>query len=614
MPFSHQPRNVNPKLGAYFGIFTSAFISCAVLALILESLGYSGAITQTLMLAGPFAVFAITGLSGYTHEQLDYFASGRRVPEVYSGLGLGLTALGATGILGITGSFFLIGFDALCLTIGGLAGFAAMTILLAPFYRKFGAYTVPSYLGRRFDSLLVRYLAAAVMAIPMTMILAAELRSGALALTRLIGTSPPAGITILSAVLILTLIAGGMRSAIWSGAGQSIACLIAIAVPVTIVAVMLTNLPIPQMSYGPLVKAVGRGEASLGLPIVLPPDLAFDIPGNGLEPIAKRFSDAMGNVGRVAFVLAIFSTMAGIASAPWLLPRVAAAPGVYEARKSLGWATIIFGLVILTLAPVGVYLRYQLVDLFTSSPNGPSIPDWFETLTTLHAAGLAKAEPPFHLTDFLFQRDAVLWSLPVSTGMPEAAAQLVAAGIAAIALAAGGSSALSLGNILSEDVAVGMSWQPQPAPRRLMMARAGLVIATLIGALVALSTPADPFSLFLWALALSGSSAFPVLVLSIWWKRLNAYGAAAAIAVGFAVGILAILADGSGWLDIDGALSGALGVPAGFLAAVVVTRLTPAPSKHVFELVRDIRVPGGAIVYDREMLALKRKAAQRTGT
>lgn len=611
MPFSHRTRMVNPKLGAYFGIITSAFLCCAVLALLFESLGLSAGMSQILMVAGPFLVFAVTGLAAHTHEQLDFFACGRRVPEVYSGLGLGLTATGATGIVGLTGSFFLIGFDALCLTIGGLAGFAVMAILLAPFYRKFGAYTVPSYLGRRFDSRAVRYLAAGVMAVPMLLILAAELRTGAFALTRLAGLSEAAGITLLSFVLLLTLAAGGMRSAIWSGAGQSIACLIAIVVPVTIVAVMVTNLPFPQMSYGPVMRTIARGEAGLGLPIVLPPDLAFDFPGYGLEPIAKRFADAMGSVGPIAFVLAVFSTMAGVASAPWLLPRVAAAPGVYEARKSLGWATLIFGFVVLTIAPAAVFMRDFLIDLF-ASPAGAHIPEWFERLKSLNAAGLAKAEAPFRITDFLFQRDAVLWSLPVAAEMPEAASQLVAAGIAAVALAAAGSSALALGNILSEDVLSGMSWQPPPAAKRLLMARIGLVVATVMGVAVALWMPADPFKLLLWALALSGSAAFPVLVLSIWWKRLNAFGAFAGLATGFGIAVLAILAGEGGWMGVEGALAGAFGIPAGFLAAFAVTRLTPAPSKHVFELVRDIRVPGGEILYDREMLALKRKAAART--
>lgn len=610
MPFSHRTRRVNPKLGVYFGIFTSAFISLALLALLFESLALPTYVGQLLMLVGPFALYAITGLSGHTQEQLDYFASGRRVPEVYSGLGLGLTALGATGLVGLTGAFFLIGFDALCLTIGALAGFVVMAILLAPFYRKFGAYTVPSYLGRRFDSRAVRYAAAIVLAIPMALILAAELKTGALAVTRLMGLSESTGIALLSFVLLVSLAAGGLRSAIWSSAGQSIAFLLAIVVILTIVAIMVTNLPFPQMSYGPVMRTIGRGEAGLGLPIVLPPELAFDFPGNGLEPVAKRFADAMGSVGSVAFVLAIFTTMAGVASAPWLLPRVAAAPGVYEARKSLGWATMIFGFVVLTIAPAAVFMRDYLIDLF-ASPQGAQIPEWFERLRTLHAAGLAKAEPPFRITDFLFHRDSILWSLPVAAELPESASQLVAAGVAALALAAAGSTALAIGNILAEDVANGLSWQPPSAARRLIMARIGLVVASVAGALVALNSTADPLKLLLWALALSGSAAFPSLVLSIWWKRLNAFGAFAALATGFTVAALAILAGEGGWMGVEGALAGAFGIPAGFAAAVLVTRLTPAPSKHVFELVRDIRVPGGEILYDREMLALKRKAAMR---
>ena len=101
-----------------------------------------------------------------TREPLEFFAAGRRVPAGYTGLGIANSAMGATGIVAMTGIFFLIGFDALCLVIGGLAGFVIMAIMLAPFFRKFGAFTVPSYLGRRFESRTVRLLAAALLSVP----------------------------------------------------------------------------------------------------------------------------------------------------------------------------------------------------------------------------------------------------------------------------------------------------------------------------------------------------------------------------------------------------------------------------------------------------------------
>ena len=610
MPYA-RTRIVNPKLGAFFGIFTSAFAGLAILALIFEGLDVPLPMIRTFVLIGAFVLFSVIGLASFTQDQLDYFTSGRRVPDFYAGLGLAMTAFGATGLLGLTGSFFLVGFDALCLSIGGLAGFVVMAVLLAPFFRKFGAYTVPSYLGRRLDSRAVRLTSAGLLAVPMVLILAAELRMGAFAVSRLTETPPSTLISVLAVVLAVTLGAGGMRSLSWSGAAQGIACLIAVVVPVTVVAVLMTNLPLPQLSYGGVMKTVGRGEASLGLPIVLPPALAFDLPGEGLQPIAKRFSDALGSVGPAAFVIAILTTMAGIASAPWLLPRVAATPGVYEARKSLGWATVIFGLIILTIAPAAVFLRAYLIEVFTA-PGAARVPEWINELAALKAAAVDAKGAKLQLTDFLFSRDAVLFSLPVAGRLPAAAVEVTAAGVLAIAMAAAGSSLMALGNILAEDVVNGLSWEPPAEGLRLTAARLSLAVAALFGAAVAIIAPTDPMELLLWSLALSGSAAFPVLVLSIWWKRTNAFGALAGLVVGFSVAVLAILAGEGGWMGVDGALAGAFGIPAGLAAAIAVTLVTPHPSKHLFELVRDIRVPGGEILYDREMLLLKRRKMKRS--
>ena len=109
---------------------------------------------------------------------MEFFAAGRRVPAGYTGLGIAGATMGATGIVAMTGVFFLIGFDALCLVIGGLAGFVIMAVMLAPFFRKFGMFTVPSYLGRRFESRAVRLLSAGLISVPILLLLAAELRHG----------------------------------------------------------------------------------------------------------------------------------------------------------------------------------------------------------------------------------------------------------------------------------------------------------------------------------------------------------------------------------------------------------------------------------------------------
>ncbi|MGE0022547.1 MAG: cation acetate symporter [Hyphomicrobium sp.] len=605
MPFSHKTGYVNPRLGTYFGIFMSAFVALTLMTLILGELGVSDDALRLTMFLGPIGLYAIIGAAAYTTEPIDYFAAGRRVPAFYTGLVLAQTALGATGLVALTGVFFLVGFDALCIVIGGLAGFVVMAVLLAPFFRKFGAFTVASYLGKRFDSRALRLIAGAILAVPMLLVMAAELRIGAHAVNWFYPMPQSAAVLILASVVVVTLAGGGMRSLAWSSAAQSLAALMALLVPVAIVAIIVTNLPLPQLSAGSVLRAVGRAEAAQGLPIILPPALAFDMPGDGLAPLAKRYSDAFGSVGPLAFVIVTLSLLAGLASAPWLLPRVAGTPGVYEARKSLGWATLLFGISMLTIASIAIFMRDYLTDIVTAAGT-IRFPAWLDTLRERGLMTIVSEGRPT-LSSFNVSRDDVLLSLPIAAEMPPALIYLAVGGVVAAALATAGAVALALGNILTEDIVYGLAATPPKPGPRLIVSRVALGMAAALGALIAIAAPTDPLELLLWALALTGASAFPVLVLSIWWKRLNAFGAAAGMVTGFGVTVLAIIAGESGLTGTDGALAAAIGLPAGAVATIAVAFATPTPARNLLELVRDIRVPGGEILTDREMRYQRRK-------
>jgi cation/acetate symporter len=610
MSVTSRTRFVNPRLGTYFGIFASSLTGLVMLLLIFEQLGTSDAVLRWAMLLGPLALYAAIGLCVPTREPIEFFAAGRRVPAGYTGLGIAVTTMGATGIVAVTGVFFLIGFDALCLMIGGLAGYVIMSVMLAPFFRKFGTFTVPSYLGRRFESKMVRLLAAGLVAVPALLMLAAELRMGSFAAGWLSGQTQGLMIIVLVVAFALTSVLGGMRALTWSGSAGAIAAVLALLVPVTIVAVMVTNFPLPQLTNGPLLRALMHSEAAQGLPIIDASELSFALPGEGMAHIAKRFTAPFGAVGPMAFVVAMLTVMCGVAASPWLLPRVTMTPGVYETRKSLGWATVYFGFIMLTCAAVAVYMRDFLMDLVKNGPP-TSLPDWMQRLIDMGFVAVDRAAPLNYMS-FAFARDNVLLSLPVAAGLPNVVVYFAAAGIVAAALVAIGSTSSAVGSVVAEDIVNGMSWEPLPRDGRLHTARLAMVGTAVAGGVVALLAPTDPLRLLLWSLALAGSTFFPVLVLSIWWKRMNDFGAIAGMSCGFAVAVLTILAGEANILGLDGALAGILGLPAGALGAVLASIATPAPSRSVLELVREIRIPGGEVIYDREMRLLRLKNRERS--
>ena len=611
MAFTARTRLVNPRLGTYFGIFAAAFLSLVLLALMFEQLGTADAAVRLLMFAGPVALYAGIGLLSLSREASDYFVCGRRVPAFFNGLVLAMSGLGGAAFLGLTGAFFSIGFDALCLAVGLAAGFVFMGVLIAPFLRKFGAYTVPSYLGRRFESPTLRVVAAAVLAVPLLLLLAAEARFAAYAAAWLVGQPESLMTPIVVSCAALTIVAGGMRSVTWSSSAKAIAALLALAVPASIVALMLSNLPLPQMTHGNILRILARTESARGLPLFVAPFLALDFPGQGLEPLAKRFLQAFGSVGSLAFTLMTLVAAAGVASSPSLLSRPGATPGVYEARKSLGWAVLVSGLVLLTLPAVAVFLRALLLDQVIGQP-ADRLPDWFRALQQVGIARVDTTAPTVSFTSVSFERDAALFALPYAAGFPQVLVYLALAGALAAALAALSAALTAASAILAEDVVYGLRHEVAPDRVRIATTRIALVGAALVTIWIAIAAPADPLKLFLWALNFSASAVFPVLVLSVWWKRINAQGAIAGMLSGLSAAAVAVLlGETEGW-DLPGTLAGAVGLPLGAAAAVAVSILTRVPARSVIDGVNEMRIPGGETLYDREVRLLRLKMPATT--
>ena len=600
MAFTARTRLVNPRLGTYFGIFAAAFASLVLMALMFEQLGTADLAVRLLMFAGPIVLFAAIGLLSSAREASDYFVCGRRVPAFFNGLVLAISALGGAGFLALTGAFFSVGFDALCLSLGFCAGFVFMGALLAPFLRKFGAYTIPTYLGRRFESQTLRVVAAAVLAVPLLLLLAAEARFAAYASAWLTGQSERLMAVVVVACVAATVVSGGMRSLTWSSSAKAIAALFALAVPATIVAIMMSNLPLPQMTHGNILRVLTRTEGLRGLPIFVAPALAFDLPGEGLEPLVKRFIQAFGSVGSLAFILMTLVMATGIAASPSLLSRPGSTPGVYESRKSLGWAVLVIGIVLLTLPAVAVFLRALLLDQVIGRAVD-RLPAWFQSLQQAGIARIDTGAPTVSFASVSFERDAALFALPYAAGFPQVLVYLALAGALAAAMAALAAALVAIAAILSEDIVHGMQPDMASDRSRIGTARVALLGAAFVTAWLAIAAPADPFKLFLWSLSFSASAAFPVLVLSIWWKRINAWGAMVGMTTGLGVAAAAILLGEAGAWSLPGVLAGAVGLPAGVIGTIAGSLLTPQPGRSVIDSVHEMRVPGGETLYDREV-------------
>lgn len=265
----------------------------------------------------------------------------------------------------------------------------------------------------------------------------------------------------------------------------------------------------------------------------------------------------------------------------------------------------------MTLASIAVFMRDALMELW-SSGKIVDVPHWLRRLIDIGWVQIPAGANHLPISSILIERDAIVFALPVAAGLPGVLLYLALAGAVAAALCAAATSVVTLGNILAEDIINGLSWEPPANRFRLVIARIGLVVTGLCGGAIALAAPADPLSLLLWALVLSASAGFPVLVLSIWWKRINSWGAMAGMGTGFIVAVLTILACESEVIGANSVLAAAIALPCGLVIAMLASVLTPRPGRPMLEIARDLRIPGGETILDREMRLLRLKQRQRS--
>ena len=610
MSMPHRTRLVNPRLGTYFGIFASAFAALFLTLLILEQLNATDAHLRALVLLGPIVLFVAIGVASSTVSSSEFFAAGRRVPAAYNGLAFAIGAIGGTGLVSLTGLFFLDGFDTWFLAIGISSGFLVMGIAISPYLRKYGAYTIPSYLARRFESRLLRVLAALLFAVPMVLLLAAEIGIAVHAAALLTGYSGDLLAVLVIIVLASTIAFGGMRAVGWVSTAQAIAAIISILVLAAMIGVMLTNLPLAQLSYGPVLRKIGRLEEAHRLAAPALSMFDYGLAGQELRAIGHGLAAPFVSVGWGSFIAGSLVVMMGIAGAPWLLPRCATTLGVYEARKSLGWAIFFTGVIILTLSAIAVLLRAVVMeDLF--GPNVTRLPAWFVRLRDIGLTGLDAGSPQLPLANFLFARDGILYSAPVALQFPVVVSYLVLAGAIAAALGAAGATAFALSAVLAEDVLGGLSWEPANDVVRTHTARIMLVVVLLLGLVFYAMVEADPLELFLSALAFSAATSFPVVALSIWWKSTTIAGAVSGMLVGFATVALFLLANAGEVFEIAPPLAGLIAAILAFSATIAGSILAPVSSLKALEVAREIRIPGGETIYDREIR--QKRFSQRNG-
>ncbi len=678
------------RLHRVYGAYSAGFVLFVLAVAYLEHTGLSKKWIGLIFLLSSVILYAGIGLITRTTDADEYYVAGRRVPAMYNGMATGADWMSAASFIGMTGTLYLTGYGGLAFVLGWTGGFCLVAFLLAPYLRRFGQYTIPDFLGARYEGHLPRLVGVVAAILCSFMYVVAQIYGVGLITTRLTGVPLEFGIFLgLGGILVCSFL-GGMRAVTWTQAAQYIILVIAFIVPVVWLSVKQTGVPIPQLSYGAQLQAVTLAEDRLladpeertvqaafaarsvdyaaklqDVPralaterIVIESRLARlradngalreiqaaeralrtlpktaaeaktqwtaakvaadarSLPLGGMLPHAQQFAgDPDGSPAerktfdesRRNFLALVFCLMVGTAALPHILTRYYTTPSVREARNSVTWTLLCIVLLYITAPALAVLVKFEVFDGLVGT-RFDTLPAWINTWSKVDPNLLSvidiNKDGLLQLGEIRIGSDIIVLAAPEIAGLPYVISGMVAAGGLAAALSTADGLLLTIANALSHDVYYRVLNPAASPARRVAISKVLLLTVALLAAYVASQRPDNILFLVAASFSLAAAAFFPALVLGIFWKRANRWGASLGMVAGLGVTMLYMannhpaLRDMFGisqpialWWGIQPISAGVFGVPLGFAVITIVSLLTPPPRAQTMAFVDSLRYP-----------------------
>jgi len=646
------------NLGRIYAIYTGGFFGFIAIVGILEQMGVGQKYLGYMFMGLTILVYAFIGVVSRTSDVGEYYVAGRKVPAFYNGMATGADWMSAASFIGMAGTLFLLGYDGLAFVLGWTGGYVLVAVLIAPFLRKFGAYTVPDFLAARYGGNAARLCGVLVlMACSFTYVVAQIFGTGLIAQRFLDMNFELACFVGLAGILVCSML-GGMKAVTWTQVAQYIVLIVAYIIPVAWMSAKKFGLPIPQLTYGQALEQISILEQSFIK--------------NGLAPATMKIHEApFTSYTPANYFWLIFCLMVGTASLPHVLMRYFTTPSVKDARVSVAWSLLFIFILYFTAPAYAAFSKLEVYSTLIGKPLA-EMPQWvynwgklgLVTICGKSASSVADVAAAckaiaghagvLRWQDLGINTDVVVISTPEIAGLPYVITGLVAAGGLAAALSTADGLLLALANALSHDIYYKIINPNAPTKQRLIVSRILLVVVAVLAAWTASTRPTDIVAMVAWAFSLAAGGLFPALVLGVWWKRANTQGAVAGILAGFFVtlfylvitrywphigvqyfGMISnlnpmtgaplidaaamakhladpLIADGPvaannplasrvGWFNIANISSAAFGLPIGFLVMYVVSIMTPAPSKQLQDFIDACRCPKGKTLMEEKV-------------
>jgi cation/acetate symporter len=543
----------------------------------------------TYLLVGlSFAGYLYIGYMNRVRDTRGFYVAGQGVPAVFNGAATAADWMSAASFISMAGLISFMGFDGTVYLMGWTGGYVLLALLLAPYLRKFGKYTVPDFVGDRYYSSTARVVAAiAAIVISLTYV-AGQMRGVGIVFSRFLNVNINTGVIIGMIIVSFFAVLGGMKGITWTQVAQYGVLICAYLIPAGAIAWVLTGNPIPQFAFtfSDLVPRLNSLQADLGF---------------------TEYSQPFATKPMIDVFCITMALMVGTAGLPHIIVRFYTVPSVRAARYSAGWALLFIALLYTTAPAIAAMARYNLINTI----NGKTLEqihqlDWvakWETTGLLkfedkNADGIIQLTPDTATSEVTIDRDIIVLSTPEVAGLAPWVIALVAAGGLAAALSTAAGLLLVISSSIAHDVYARLINPGATEARRLLVGRIMIFVAVVVAGIFGIYPPAFVAQVVAYAFGLAAASFFPIILLGIFDKRTNREGAIAGMSTGLIFTLAYITANKyfgmPAWFDISSEGIGTVGMILNLVVTIVVSRLTPPPPQEIQDMVESVRVPRGA--------------------
>jgi cation/acetate symporter len=535
---------------------------------------------------------AIWTRAGSTKE---FYVAGGGVSPLANGLATAADWMSAASFISMAGLISFNGYDGSVYLMGWTGGYVLLALLLAPYLRKFGKFTVPDFIGDRYYSNVARSVAVFCALLVSFTYVAGQMRGVGLVFSRFLEVDINTGVIIGMVIVLFYAVLGGMKGITYTQVAQYCVLIFAFMVPAIFISIQMTGNPIPQLGFG------GVDENGVYLLDKL----------DGLHKELGFSEYTSGSKTTLDVFLITAALMFGTAGLPHVIVRFFTVKRVVDARKSAGWALLFIAILYTTAPAIALFARTNLIET-VSNQEYEKLPEWFNNW---EKTGLIKFDDKNNdgrvqyvadasKNELIVDKDIMVLANPEIAGLPNWVIALVAAGALAAALSTAAGLLLVISASVSHDLIKKMINPNISEKGELIAARLSAVVAVCVAGYFGINPPDFVAATVALAFGLAAASFFPAIVLGIFSKRMNKEGAI----LGMTVGILLMLFYmmkfkfdwfGGGtkedwWFGISPEGFGTVAMMANFIVSIIVSRFTPAPPKEVIEIVANIRIPSGA--------------------